>query len=265
MNAVIVQARLDSRRLPGKSLLPLEGKPLVFRVMEALRGIRGCIPILVCPEDSVSAFSPLAREAGFELVPGPKEDVLRRYCIAIRRFKPDRIIRATADNPFVFIDAAEAINGEAERLGADYAGYQGLPCGAGVESVSAEALLRADREAPAGPEREHVCPYLYTHPELFLLHRPLAPAEWQDPRLRVTVDTEGDYRRAEALFRALSRGAGGDERYQGAAVIGACRRLAETDRDCAAPDAVLNAAQDLVSKAVPDAVLNTAPGGGSFL
>jgi spore coat polysaccharide biosynthesis protein SpsF len=224
MNAVILQARLNSSRLPGKSLLPMGGRPLIFRVMEALKRLPADVRVLACPEDCVSAFGPLAREAGFELVPGPGEDVLRRYCMVIRLFKPDRVIRATGDNPFVFIDAAEAIGGEGERLGADYAGYQGLPYGAGVEALSAEALLRAEREARSGPEREHVCPYLYSNPDRFLLHRPLAPAEWRGPSLRVTVDTGADYRRAEALFLALSENPGGEQRYRGAAVIAACRR-----------------------------------------
>ena len=173
--AVVLQARVDSSRLPGKSLLPLGGRPLVFRVMEALNYIPANLRLLACPEDCADAFGPLASEAGFVLFTGPKDDVLWRYCLAIRRFKIDRVIRATGDNPFVFADAAAALNAEAMTLNADYAGYSGLPPGAGIESVDAAALLRAGTEAAAPFEREHVCPYLYGHPELFLLHRPLAP------------------------------------------------------------------------------------------
>jgi spore coat polysaccharide biosynthesis protein SpsF len=204
MTAVVLQARLDSRRLPGKSLLLLGGRPLVFRAMEALNYLKADVRILACPEDCIAVFSPLAEEAGFELVAGPKEDVLARFCIAIRKFKADRIIRATGDNPFVFIDAAEAINREAEVLGADYAGYAGIPHGSGVESINSEALLRAERESESPPDREHVCPYLYTHPELFLLHRPLAPGVWQDLTMRLTVDTARDFSRAEALYQGLT-------------------------------------------------------------
>jgi spore coat polysaccharide biosynthesis protein SpsF len=160
--------------------------------------------ILACPEDSVSAFSPLAEEAGFILVSGPKEDVLARYCLAIRKAGADRVIRATADNPFVFVDAAAAIESEAAELDADYAGYSGLPVGAGVESVASEALLCAEREARASEEREHVCPYLYRHPEIFRLHRPLAPTCWQGPEYRITVDTKDDYDRAQLLYARLS-------------------------------------------------------------
>jgi spore coat polysaccharide biosynthesis protein SpsF len=225
MTALILQARLDSSRLPGKSLLPLGGRPLVFRVMEALNTVPCASRILACPRDCVSSFAPLAEEAGFALVPGSKDDVLSRYCGAIRYSGCTRLIRATGDNPFVFADAALSLNEEAAALGADYAGYTGLPYGAGVESVDAEALLRAEREARSPSEREHVCPYLYDHPELFLLHRPLAPVQWQGPALRLTVDTAQDYERAQALYEALSRSASPDSRYRGETIILALKGL----------------------------------------
>ena len=223
MTALILQARLDSSRLPGKSLLPLLGKPLVFRVMEALNFVEADIRILACPEDCIQDFGPIAEEAGFLLVAGPKEDVLRRYCIAIQRVGADRVIRATGDNPFVFADAATAINRESLDLKADYGAYQGLPVGAGVESVASEALLRADREAETESDREHVCPYLYAHPELFSLHRPLAPPAWQGAMHRITVDTQEDYTRAMALYSQL--GDAPVERYNGTCIIHAYQRL----------------------------------------
>ena len=223
--AVVLQARLDSTRLPEKALLLLEGKPLVLRVMESLNHIGADLKILACPEDSFSSFAPLADEAGFQIYAGPKEDVLERYCQVIRRFSIRRVIRATGDNPFVFPDAAKAINDEAISLNADYAGYFGLPLGAGVESVSADALLHAASQNTSPYEREHVCPYLYNHPELFRLHRPLAPACWQDRaerNIRLTVDTREDYERAQTLYAALN---GEKERCRGETII---RRYAET-------------------------------------
>ena len=93
MTILVLQARLDSTRLEKKCLLPLGGRPLIFRTMEAL-GTTNCdAKVLACPQDCVETFSPLASEAGFEIVPGPKDDVLARYCNAIRRFKADRRIR----------------------------------------------------------------------------------------------------------------------------------------------------------------------------
>ena len=201
MTAVILQARVDSKRLPGKALLPLDNKPIVLRVMEALNHIPADERILACPQDSLLAFTPLAKEAGFKIFSGPKEDVLNRFCMVIRRFSIKRVIRATADNPFVFTDAAMAVHAEAMALNADYAGYSGLPCGAGVESICASSLQNIKEASPF--EREHVCPYLYNHPELFKVHRPLAPLRWQAPEIRLTVDTQKDYQQAVELYALL--------------------------------------------------------------
>jgi len=203
LTCIVLQSRLDSTRLPGKALLSIDGKPLVFRVMEALNRVPADIRILACAQDSLSSFAPLAEQAGFEIFAGPKDDVLERYCQVIRRFNITRVIRATGDNPFVFTDAASAINAEALALNADYAGYSGIPVGAGVESVCADSLLRAGNESSSSYDREHVCPYLYTHPELFSLHRPLAPLRWQGSNIRLTVDTQEDFDRALVLYGAL--------------------------------------------------------------
>jgi len=216
LTAIVLQARIDSSRLPGKSLLPLDGKPLILRVMEALNSIPCDLRILACPEDSFSSFTPLAQEAGFQILAGPKDDVLERYCLAIRKYSINRVIRATGDNPFVFADAAVSINAEASSLNTDYAGYTNLPYGAGIESVSASALLRAADEAGLPSEREHVCPYLYNHPESFSIYRPVAPACWYYPDIRVTVDTQEDYDRAVELYRALNNE---PNRYNGGTII----------------------------------------------
>jgi spore coat polysaccharide biosynthesis protein SpsF len=193
--------------------------------MEALNTVPCDLRILACPEDCKNDFRLLAEQAGFELFTGPKDDVLARLCNAIRRYGPDRINRATGDNPFVFADAAAALAVEAAALDADYAGYAGLPLGAGVEAVSAAALLRAEQEAEKPEEREHVCPYLYGHPELFRLHRPLAPLKWQNPQgrsLRLTVDTPDDYRQAQKLYKALGEKPE-NSRYQGTTILEVCK------------------------------------------
>jgi spore coat polysaccharide biosynthesis protein SpsF len=220
--AIILQARLDSSRLPGKALLPLGGEPVVVRVMEALNAVSADFRILACPEDSVRQFAGYADRCGFHLVPGSKEDVLSRFCKALSLFDADRVIRATGDNPFVFADAAAAIHTEACALDADYAGYDGLPYGAGVEAVGARALLRAGREAVTPFDREHVCPYLYNNAAKFSLHRPPPPAAWKLPALRLTIDTKEDYEAALALYEKLRNA---PDPHNGKGIIEAARAL----------------------------------------
>ena len=216
MTAIVSQARIDSSRLPGKSLLLIDNKPLLHHVMIALNQIPVDKRILACPQDSLSSFKPIVKQTGFEIITGSKEDVLDRYCKTIKKYSIKRLIRATADNPFVFTDAALSINNEALAKNADYAGYTYLPYGAGVESVSASALLLASESAALPFEREHVCPYLYNNPNIFNLHRPSAPSMWRYPDIRLTVDTQEDYDRAVELYTALKNK---PLRYNGCTII----------------------------------------------
>ena len=216
MTGIVLQARLDSTRLPEKALLPIGGKPLILRVMEALNQIPADIRILACTEDSLCQFTPFAKEAGFHIFAGPRDDVLERYCQVIRKYSLSRVIRATGDNPFVFADSAQAINTEALKLKSDYAGYIDMPYGAGTESIRASSLLKAANEASLLYDREHVCPYLYNNPGLFKIHRPkwvinnkvipiskTSGAEFNAGEIRLSVDTREDYMRAVVLYDSL--------------------------------------------------------------
>ena len=215
MTAVIVQCRLSSTRLPSKALLPLGScaEPLVVWTMRAMKKVRADSYWLACDEASFAALNPLAEQNGWNCFAGPAEDVLKRFCLAAQKAKADIIVRATADNPFLFYDAAQASVEEFVRQNCDYFTYTGLPHGSGVEVISAQALFRADSQTPAlgggsadaAFEREHVGPALYKHPERFRCLMQSAPAEWNHPGLRTTVDTAADYRNACRLCRRLER------------------------------------------------------------
>ena len=215
MTAVIVQCRLSSTRLPSKALLPLgsRAEPLVVWTMRAMKNVRADSYWLACDEASFAALNPLAEQNGWNCFAGPAEDVLKRFCLAAQKAKADIIVRATADNPFLFYEAAQASVEEFVRQNCDYFTYTGLPHGSGVEIISAQALFRADSQTPAlggddadaAFEREHVGPALYKHPERFRCLMQNAPAEWNHPGLRTTVDTAADYRNACRLCRLLER------------------------------------------------------------
>jgi spore coat polysaccharide biosynthesis protein SpsF len=204
--ATVLQARMGSTRLPGKALLPLGGTSVVEQAMARLSLVRADVRVLATDEASARALSPAAQRCGFELLVGPAEDVLARFCLAIRRFKPDLVLRATGDNPLVSPELASLLVERRASRPSDYAGYLGMPVGMGVELVAAEALLRAEAEAREEAEREHVCPYLYGHPELFRIDRPEAPPAYLLPGASVTVDRAEDYEAILRLYGALYDG-----------------------------------------------------------
>lgn len=202
MTGIVLQARLGSTRLPGKALLPFGGGTLVESALRRLRSVPSDAYILATEPKSAGELGPLAARQGWVLFVGPEDDVLVRFCGAIRAHGLDRVVRATGDNPFTSPEAAAELLADPETEASDYAAYQGLPLGFGVEIVRARALLEAEAEARDPYEREHVCPFLYRRPERFRLYRPRAPERFRAPEARITVDTREEYEAARAVLAA---------------------------------------------------------------
>lgn len=201
--AVIVQMRLDSTRLPRKALLPLGGTVLAAYVMQRLTKIPASSYMLACDEGSYDALAPYAVAHGFAIFAGPKEDVLLRYCMAAETLGAEWIIRATGDNPLVSYELARLLVEQTDEH-ADYAAFTGMPRGMGVELVKKSALERVCSLTQEPLFREHVCPYIYEHPELFTVIRTEAPHKYFIPGASVTIDTKKDYDHVRKIIDACN-------------------------------------------------------------
>lgn len=201
---VILQSRMGSTRLPGKALRELGGRPLTVRVLEALLAARRVAHVVVAvPANSEAALRPLVEALGCRLFVGSEEDVLGRFAGALEGETAAHCIRATGDNPLVCPELLDGIVEHHLASGADLSHYIGNALGTGVEVVRTAALLEAAGEAVDPFEREHVTPFLYRHPERYRIEEPRLELGGE---LRLTVDTEEDFRRVEAIWRALYRG-----------------------------------------------------------
>jgi len=190
---LILQARHDSSRLPGKALAPLASTTVLQHCLERLRrSAAGQVVLATTARPADDRLAALARGMDISVYRGSRDDVLGRYVSAARSFGFDVVIRATGDNPAVDIDAAERLLRTLEATAAEYACEDGLPVGAGVEAVTAAALARSAALAQDPADREHVTTFIKAHPGLFRIARPIAPAALRRPDLRLTIDTPAD-------------------------------------------------------------------------
>lgn len=203
---LMLQVRLGSSRLPAKALLDLVGLPVITHAMKALRLVPVDDYYLVTDAESAPRLKPLADREDFGVFVGDPENVLARYCACAEATDADVIIRATGDNPLVSPMAARLARALQEGTRCDYAGIVGTPYGTGVEVISASALLEASRGEPSDYEREHVTAVLYRHPERYRIEMRQAPSALSCPDLRVTLDTDEDYRWLQQLFGELWEG-----------------------------------------------------------
>ena len=189
---IVLQARFASRRLPGKALALVGSRSILARCLDRLR-MGSAAPVVLATTTNAEddALAAVAEREDVPVVRGPENDVLHRFVMAAARFGARYIVRATADNPAVDIDAPGRVLEMLVATGADYVAESGLPYGCGVESIAADALRKADALATSNYDREHVTPLIRREP-LFRAIDIAAPAALCRPHLRLTVDTLSD-------------------------------------------------------------------------
>jgi|WetSurMetagenome_2_1015567.scaffolds.fasta_scaffold59239_3 spore coat polysaccharide biosynthesis protein SpsF len=200
-----LQARMGSTRLPGKVLMPIQGQSILERAVRRLRAapVIDTVAVLTTRLKEDDAVVEEARRLGVLVHRGPEQDVLARFYEAAELFRPDIIIRATADNPLIEIGSIERIVGALRCAGLDWCMESGLPYGAATEAITAGALARVHFKAEEADHREHVTLYIKEHPEEFRLSLLTPPDDLRHPHVRVTVDTSDDLLFVDQLIRSL--------------------------------------------------------------
>ncbi len=204
----VIQARMQSKRLPGKAMLELAGKPLLAHVIERTQMMDGVDTVVVATcigEENVPIIE-LAQSMNTEVFVGSVDNVLERYYLAANEFGGDFIVRVTGDNPFTDPDYASMAVEISLESGADLCSLNNLPLGTAVEVIKREALEVSYRSSDKSYHREHVTPYIKEHTEMFRIERPAVYLKNHFPNLRLTVDTPEDYKLAKILYDTLYNG-----------------------------------------------------------
>jgi spore coat polysaccharide biosynthesis protein SpsF (cytidylyltransferase family) len=202
---IILQARMSSTRLPGKSLLPLfEQKSTLELMLERVTAASTAGPMVVATtvDPSDAPIAELCDTLGVRCFRGSLNDVLDRYYRCAEAYgPPDAIVRLTADCP---LHDAAVIDSVVDAFAAGDVAYASnvepptYPDGLDVEVFRFDALEAAWREAE---EREHVTTFIRRHherfPQLNVRHAP------DLSRLRWTLDEAADLAFIRAVYAAL--------------------------------------------------------------
>lgn len=221
--AIVLQARMGSSRLPGKALEMLGGRALLERCIARLQSRPGFPVVLATTTKSEDdCLVALAERVGIDVVRGADEDVLGRFVEVVNRLGLETVVRATGDNPAVDADAPHRVVALLERTGADHVVERGLPYGAAVEAVTADALVAAAAATDDPYDREHVTPFIRRN-RRFVALAAIAPGEVHEPDLRLTVDTPDDLEWLRRVVNAVGEEA--FDRAPLATIIAFARRL----------------------------------------
>ena len=216
---LIIQARMSSTRLPGKSMMPLADKPLVYRMVERLKNCKKIYEIVIAtsdrPEDHV--LVELSKELQVSYFQGNLLDVRDRYLKAAEKFQADFIIRIPADNPMP--DSNEIDKLIEFHLEHNPTGFSsnlaqinnsGYLDGIGAEIFSTKLLQESLARSSSETVKEHVHRNFFDYStqtpvdsSWCPIASPKAPAELRRPDIILDVNTMDDYTKLKRIYDHL--------------------------------------------------------------
>jgi spore coat polysaccharide biosynthesis protein SpsF len=216
---LIIQARMGSTRLPGKSMMDLAGAPLVGRILER---VKRCTQlddlVLAIPDTEKDAvLKKLGESNGVKVFAGSENDLVERYYQAAVWSKADIIGRLPADNATPEPSEIDRIVEHHLALGRpgfssnlSVIGDSDYPDGIGAEMFDF-SLLKEARERHHDPrQREHVHLNFYDYSVAKPVNAqwcPIStvkcPPEFRRPDLVLDVNTQEQYEFMHQLYAYL--------------------------------------------------------------
>ena len=196
----LIQARMESKRLPGKALLKLGDHSILEWVISRVQTSQK-LSRLVLATTTRSAddlLCDLASALGIEVFRGEEDDVLARFAGAVQKFPADVVVRVCADNPFVSGKEIDILISDFEANPVDYHfnhrpdGTCDYPDGAGAELFSVETLQKLSSSVSDKKMREHLTLSFLTLSSSRIRGVQARPS-MSYPYLRFDLDTPDDF------------------------------------------------------------------------
>jgi spore coat polysaccharide biosynthesis protein SpsF len=207
----VIQSRMGSARLPGKVMMPLAGKPLIYRMHErvAESKLAGEIIIAATEEETDVPIIQLCEENNLNYYRGHSTDLLERHYKAAKIFNADVVVKIPSDCPLIdpniidkvikyFIENFPKYDFVSNLHPATY------PDGNDVEVMTMKSLEDAKQNAKLPLEREHTTPYFWENPDKFRIGNVV----WEtgldfSMTHRFTIDYKEDYEFIKTVYDEL--------------------------------------------------------------
>ena len=198
---------MGSTRLPGKTLKPILGHPMLGLLAERLlRSKVDDVIIATTAAQGDRIIADLAPEWGVKVFRGSEDDVLDRVLSAAKAFDADIIVEMTGDCPL--LDPGLVDEHIDYYLANDFDHVSNVvqrtfPRGLDTQVFSVDVLEEVSKKTNDPADRENVSLYIYEHPEEYRLGHILAPEGLRGDHLRWCVDLPEDFALIEAVYEAL--------------------------------------------------------------
>lgn len=210
---IFIQARMGSTRFPGKTLAKLDNIPLLGHVLHNALQVKSADKVIVLTttnklDDEIEDYCNSFKIPTFR---GSELNVFERFKDAAIKYKPDTIVRLTADNPFLeapLIDDAIVCH---IKNDVDFTSTRDIfvkklirfyPKGFSIDLISSEHLINVDTSKLTDYEKEHIIPYFLSRKDKFKVL--FLKSDIKEER-GFSIDTYGDLMMAENRLQRIKK------------------------------------------------------------
>lgn len=217
MIVAIIQDRMGSSRLPGKSMMEIGGKKVLQHVIDRAKKIKKVDKVVVAVSHYTKDILILnqCQEWGITTYYSgmvKPENVMLRLLLCGLVYDADYILRLPADQPFFSVEKANEIvkycDGKNDYIAHYLEGHHNptiayIPAGTFIEGIRLDALYKAYRRLYKSDDeigdqaREHVTPSFYFRPERYKIKKIIT----DKPSLLLSINTLEDYERVKRLYK----------------------------------------------------------------
>lgn len=201
-----LQARMSSRRLPGKVMKSVNGQPMIYwqirRILESKK--LDSLVVVTSKDTSDDILVDFLESKTINVFRGSLNNVFSRFIDAAEIYSHDALVRLTADCPLVMPQILDQMIDQFYSLKCDYLSNTlepSFPDGLDIEILRSGTLKKLDKYKLDQSELEHVTKGIYSRPKEFKISN--FPNKHDQSNLRWTVDYEEDIDFVKLIYGAF--------------------------------------------------------------
>jgi spore coat polysaccharide biosynthesis protein SpsF len=207
--AIIIQARMGSKRLPGKTFIKIGPRTLLDYLVESfvIRYPQFHIWIATSIKSENDVIRKYAEDKGIYCYSGDDENVASRYMAILKNKSYDYFFRICGDTPYYgteLIDLGVSFNKNSEYDIISTLPNKGFPMGCNLELINSDIFQKSFQKFNKDRHFEHVTTYFYENLikfryKLITCNNP----DYQYDKFKFSIDNKEDLKIAEVMLKKM--------------------------------------------------------------
>ena len=200
----IIQARMSSKRLPGKSLMMLNNKEILKRVIQQVKKSKQIKKIIVATSKHYKdkAIIKLCKKEKVKYYAGNLQNVASRFNHIAKTQTDTSFIRVCADSPFLDFKLIDKFINIFKKNNFDILTNvfkRTFPKGQSIEIFRSSIFLKYYKMIKSKKDKEHVTSYFYKNYKLFKIKNIKNKKNFS--KINMSIDTIKDFFIAEIFLK----------------------------------------------------------------